>query len=276
MRFDNIIRHLLFPLGAATVLLTAAPVQGQIRIVSRELLDSLAHPSLAKGCEAMQFEQLNINTGDIGEDDGPKSFTYRWKNTGETPLVITRVNTTCGCTVPSYVRQPVLPGESSEVTVTYHPKGHPGRIQRKIFLFTQLSASLPTAILELTGQVVPSTRPTYAYPYAKGKLLLKRQELTFDGSTLSTESIECLNAGDDTLHVEIDRRLLPPCVKAVFSPGKLAPGGLGELVVRFDPAAGRAPQRIPLFLKGLGLAPGQSSITIRIASDSDDTKQSEQ
>lgn len=275
MRFANAIRHFLLPLGAATVLLTVAPVQGQIRVIPRERLDSLAHPSLAKGCEAMQFERLNINTGDIGEDDGPKSYTYRWKNTGKTPLVITRVNTTCGCTIPSYDRQPVLPGAASEVTVTYHPKGHPGRIQRKIFLFTQLSANLPTAILELTGQVVPSTRPTYAYPYAKGKLLLKQQELSFEASELRTESIECLNGGDDTLRVEVDRQMLPPCIKAVFSPEELAPGGLGELIVRFDPAAGRAPQRIPLFLKGLGVAPGQSSITIRIASDSDDMKQSE-
>lgn len=275
MQFANVIRHFLIPLGAATVLMTAAPLQGQIRVIPRERLDSLAHPSLAKGSEAMQFEQLNINTGDIGEDDGPKSYTYRWKNTGKTPLVITRVNTTCGCTVPSYDRQPVLPGATSEVTVTYHPKGHPGRIQRKIFLFTQLSANLPTAILELTGQVVPSTRPTYAYPHAKGKLLLKRQELNFVASELSTESIECLNAGNDTLRVEVDKRMLPPCIKAVFSPEVLPPGGLGELIVRFDPAAGRAPQRIPIFLKGLGVPPGQSSITIRIASDSDDMKQSE-
>lgn len=275
MRFDNVIRYLLLPLGAATALLAAAPVQGQIRVIPRERLDSLANPSRANGSEAMQFEQLVISTGNIGEDDGAKSVTYRWKNVGKTPLVITRVNTTCGCTVPSYDRQPVMPGQTSEMTVTYHPKGHPGRIQRKIFIFTQLSASLPSAILQLTGQVVPSTRPTYAYPYAKGKLLLKRQELRFDPSTLSTESIECLNAGDDTLRVAVDTRMLPPCIKAVFSPEKLAPGGLGELIVRFDPAAGKPAQRIPLFLKGLGVSPGESSITIRIAPESDETKQRE-
>lgn len=273
MRIKNAIRHLLFLLGAAMLLLTAAPALGQLRTVPRALLDSLANPALAAGAEAMAFERTRIETGDIGEDDPPKSFTFRWRNAGNGPLVITRVKSTCGCAVATYDRRPVKPGESSEVVVTYHPKGHPGRFQRKIFLFTTLAADAPTATLELTGQVIPSTRPTYAYPYAKGPLLLKQQEIRLDGTALRTESIECLNGGDRTLRVEVDRQLLPACVEAEFSPAELAPGALGELTVRFDPSAGRVPQRIPILLKGLGLPPGQSSVMIRIDTDNDVTKQ---
>lgn len=273
MRIMCAIRQFLFPLGAATVLLTAAPAQGQIRIVSRALLDSLANPGLAPGSEAMAFEQTRIDTGDIDEDGSPKSFVFRWRNAGNEPLVITRVKSTCGCAVATYDRQPVKPGQNSEVVVTYHPKGHPGRFQRKIFLFTQLAANAPTATLELAGQVIPSTRPTYAYPYAKGSLLLKQQEIRFDGTELRTERIECLNAGDATLRVKVDKQLLPPCIEAEFLPEELKAGELGELTVRFDPSAGRAPQRVPLILQGLGLSPGQSSILIRIVPDNDDTKQ---
>ncbi len=91
----------------------------------------------------MRFERMRIETGEIREEATPPSFTYRWTNAGERPLVITRVETTCGCAVASYDRRPVLPGGEGSVTVTYHPKRHPGYFRRRIFVFTQLSEKLP-------------------------------------------------------------------------------------------------------------------------------------
>lgn len=123
----------------------------------------------------------------------------------------------------------------------------------------------PTAILTLAGEVIPSTRPTYAYPHAKGSLLLKHDEVAFAASRRGVESIECLNGGDDTLRISVDTLLLPPCVRAEFVPAVLAPGGVGELTVRFDPSAGRAPRHLPVMLRGLGLPPAQGSVTVRIA-----------
>ena len=112
----------------------------------------------------------------------------------------------------------------------------------------------PTAVLTLAGEVIPSTRPTYAYPHAKGSLLLKHDEVAFAASRRGVESIECLNGGDDTLRISVDTLLLPPCVRAEFVPAVLAPGGVGELTVRFDPSAGRAPRRLPVMLRGVGAA----------------------
>lgn len=269
---SNFIRYVLVPVGVATALFAATPARGQFHIVSRERLDSLANPAMAAGAEVMRFDRKRIETGPIGEDDGPKSYRFEWRNAGDKPLVITRVKTTCGCAAPSWDRRPVKPGQKGSVTVTYHPKGHPGSFVRKIFLFTQLADNAPTATLELVGEVIPSARPTYAYPHARGNLLLKQEEIRFDGHSLRVEHIECLNGGNDTLRIGIDRRILPPCIRAEFQPTLLPPGGIGELTVRFDPAAGRAPQRVPLFLQGLGLPPSQSAVTIRIASDINDSK----
>lgn len=272
MRCVSIIRMLPVVIGAATALVAAAPACGQFRIIPRERLDSLASPALAKGAGAMRFERSRIETGPIGEDDGPKSFTFTWRNNGETPLVITRVRTTCGCAVPTFDKRPVKPGEKASVTVTYHPKGHPGSFARKIFLFTQLDENAPTATLELAGEVIPSARPTYAYPYARGNLLLKQEVIRFTGTAPAAESIECLNGGNDTLRIGIDTRILPPCIRAEFSPAELLPGAIGELTVRFDPAAGRAPERIPVFIRGVGLPPGKSAVTVRIDADNNESK----
>lgn len=272
MLHERLIRYLLIPIGVVTALAVATPARGQFHIVSRERLDSMAHPALANGAQAMRFTRNRIETGRIGEDDGPKSYSFEWQNVGDKPLVVTRVTTTCGCAVPTWNKQPVKPGQKGDITVTYHPKGHPGSFARKIFLFTQLADNAPTAILELTGEVIPSARPTYAYPHARGNLLLKQEEIPFDGTLARIERIECLNGGNDTLRVRVDSRILPPCIRAEFRPECLPPGGVGELTVRFDPSAGKAPARIPLFLQGLGLPPSQSAVTIRIASDINDSK----
>ncbi len=243
---------MLIPIGVVTAIVAATPARGQFRIIPRERLDSLAHPAMANGAHAMRFDRIRIETGPIGEDDGPKSYDFEWQNVGNKPLVITRVTTTCGCAAPSWDKQPVKSGEKARITVTYHPKGHPGSFVRKIFLFTQLAENAPTAILELAGEVIPSARPSYAYPHARGNLLLKQEEIRFDGDRLQAESIECLNGGNDTLRIHIDERILPPCVRAEFHPEKLPPGGIGELTIRFDPKAGRAPERVPVIIQGGG------------------------
>ncbi len=275
MLHQGFIRYVLVPLGTAAALVAARPARGQFHIVPRERLDSMAQPALAHGAQAMRFDRTRIETGAIGEDDGPQRFVFTWRNTGDKPLVITRVKTTCGCAVPTCGKRPVKPGETDSVTVTYHPKGHPGRFVRKIFIFTQLAGNAPSATLELAGEVIPSAHPTYAYPHARGNLLLKQEEIRIEGTRPQVETIECLNGGNDTLRVRIDTRILPPCVQAEFSPAELLPGAVGELTVRFDPAAGKAPGRIPLFLRGLGLQPGQSTVMIRIATPNNDSKTAE-
>ena len=232
-------------------------------------LDSLANPQTVRdGAEWMRFEQTRIETGRLGEDDAPSSYVYRWQNIGESPLVITRVTTSCGCAVPAYDRNPVPPGASGSITVTYHPKGHPGYFHRKISVFTQRSRQRPTAVLELSGEVIPSIRPDRAYPHAMGSLRLKQREITFAGTSPQTERIECLNAGDGVLHLSVDSLLLPPYLSVRIDPQRPAPGERCDLIIRYDPeklAQGRQPMSVPVILRGPGLPPNQCTLQIRFA-----------
>ena len=173
----------------------------------------------------MRFLETHIDAGRIGEDDLPPSYTFRWTNDGDAPLVITRVETTCGCAVPSFDRQPVLRGGEGSVTVTYHPRRHPGNFHRRIFVFTQLSAQRPTAILDLTGHVTPSSAlPAADYPYAMNGLRLKQREVRMDGTQRRTERIACLNAGRQPLRITADSLLLPPYVRFECEAATLEPG----------------------------------------------------
>ena len=254
----------------AALLLAAPSLRAQFPPVqTREQLERIAHPATAPGSEQMRFEQLRIATGPIREDDAPATYTFRWHNDGSTPLVVTRVETTCGCAKPAFDKRPVAAGGSGEIAVTYHPKGHPGDFRRKIFVYTQLSEQQPTAVLELTGHAEPSLLPTHDYPHAMGPLRLKRQALRFPGRELQVERIECLNAGDKPLQLRAEPGLLPKYLALACEPEIFEPGRTGDLVIRFDPALAPAtlPQQVPILLDGLPLPPSRRTLRIELGNE---------
>ena len=81
-------------------------------------------------------DELTYNFGTIAEADGFASHTFTIKNTGDAPLVITRVTASCGCTRPEWTKSPIAPGKSGEVKITYNPKGRPGPFYKTISIFS--------------------------------------------------------------------------------------------------------------------------------------------
>ena len=70
-----------------------------------------------------------IDYGTVNSDsDGLRTFTF--KNTGDAPLIITNVQSTCGCTVPTKPTKPILPGETGKIDVRYNMKA--GTIRKSI------------------------------------------------------------------------------------------------------------------------------------------------
>lgn len=69
----------------------------------------------------IKFKTTVIDYGTVEQNsDGTRLFTFT--NEGDAPLLITEVKTTCGCTVPSYSKAPILPGESGELEIKYNTK----------------------------------------------------------------------------------------------------------------------------------------------------------
>ena len=62
-------------------------------------------------------EEVSYNFGAIKESDGKVSHTFVVSNTGDMPLVITRVIASCGCTTPEWPKEPVAPGKNAEIKV---------------------------------------------------------------------------------------------------------------------------------------------------------------
>ena len=66
-----------------------------------------------------KFEKETHDFGKIPQGK-PVSFDFSFTNTGEEPLIITNVESSCGCTVPKYTTTPILKGQKGTITVTYN------------------------------------------------------------------------------------------------------------------------------------------------------------
>lgn len=84
--------------------------------------------------------------------DGTCFFTFT--NTGNEPLVLINVRAGCGCTVPEWPREPVLPGESAEIKVKYTTLRRPHKINRSIIV-TSNSITRNKLVLRIKGEIVP-------------------------------------------------------------------------------------------------------------------------
>lgn len=74
---------------------------------------------------SMKFEEKEFDFGEITEGD-KVSHVFKYTNTGDVPLTITNVRTTCGCTASDWRREPLAPGETADLTVNFnsaHKKG---------------------------------------------------------------------------------------------------------------------------------------------------------
>lgn len=92
----------------------------------------LCAQELAKAGATITFEKKSHDFGDIAQGDKVE-HTFKFTNTGTEPLVITNVQVTCGCTTPKgWPRDPIMPGNSGEITVGFTSSGKPGRHHKPI------------------------------------------------------------------------------------------------------------------------------------------------
>ena len=80
-----------------------------------------------KNAEATQaeikFDTLKIDLGTFSEREPIQTCTFTFTNIGNAPLILNQAFASCGCTVPTYTKEPVMPGEKGKIDVTYNGKG---------------------------------------------------------------------------------------------------------------------------------------------------------
>lgn len=97
------------------------------------------------------FKTLKIERAEIPYDS-KEPFVFEFKNNGKTPLIITNVQTSCGCTAAEKPTEPIAKGKSSKIVVNYDTK-RVGQFTKTITVTTNASAE--PIILTITGKVLP-------------------------------------------------------------------------------------------------------------------------
>ena len=98
------------------------------------------------------FEQEEHNFGQIRDGD-IVSHTFRFTNSGEAPLIISKATAACGCTVPQWPKQPIPVGGSGEIQVQFDSSNKPG-MQNKVVTLTANTESKVKKLL-IRAQVNP-------------------------------------------------------------------------------------------------------------------------
>ncbi|MCB0517577.1 MAG: DUF1573 domain-containing protein [Lewinellaceae bacterium] len=111
--------------------------------------DATTPASSNGGGPVMTFETTEVDYGEILQGADPLRV-FKFKNTGDEPLIISKAKGSCGCTVPSYPKEPILPGESANIEVRYDTN-RIGPFQKTVTLTT--NESTPDHTLKIKGKV---------------------------------------------------------------------------------------------------------------------------
>ncbi len=89
----------------------------------------------------IQFEEDVFDFGEIKQGD-VVSHVFKFKNTGKIPLSIQDATAPCGCTVPSWPKEPIAPGQSGEIKVEFNSQGKEGVQSKKVTITANTEPSL--------------------------------------------------------------------------------------------------------------------------------------
>ncbi|TYP98298.1 uncharacterized protein DUF1573 [Tenacibaculum adriaticum] len=107
---------------------------------------------ISKGAPVISFDREEHDFGTVNEGDIVET-SFMVTNTGKSNLVITNAKATCGCTVPTWPKEPVAPGESAEIKVKFNTSGKRNKQSKTVTLYTNTAKG--TEAVKISGMVTP-------------------------------------------------------------------------------------------------------------------------
>lgn len=123
---------LLLLLSLLTSHLSTASAQTVKQKVNVSEVEAVAKTK-AENYAEITFDTLRYDFGKFSKDEPLVRCSFPFTNTGTAPLIIHQAFASCGCTVPTYTKEPIKPGEKGVIDVTYDGTGKfPGHFQKTI------------------------------------------------------------------------------------------------------------------------------------------------
>lgn len=173
------------------------------------------------------------NFGTFKEELGKVSCEMKMINTGDSDIKITKVRATCGCTATSYTLEPITPGDTASVIVTYNPNGRPGRFDKDVYVYT--TGTPDKCTLTIKGNVIGSHATIQQkYPISVGALKLEQRIIPFGEISKGrsrTQFISLYNQSDDTLKAVFSN--VPQYLHIGMVPEIVLPGELSTITITY-------------------------------------------
>lgn len=153
---------------------------------------------------SLEVDKVVHNFGDIVHRSGPVSCTFTIKNTGEKPAVIYNVVSTCGCTNVNWTKEPIRPGQSGTISVTY--SNDEGAYPFDKTLTTYISDIQKPVLLKIRGVSIDEPKPlTELYQVSYGPFALRESLIkcgNMEQGGMKSEAVMVANTSKLPINVE--------------------------------------------------------------------------
>lgn len=110
----------------------------------------------SKGKGEMEFEKTHHDFGIFAPDTAILTYDFVFTNVGKEPIIIHQASASCGCTVPEYTLEPIMPGCKGKISVTYNGKGRRPGVFRKSITVHNNGKHTPVR-LYIEGEMIDTT-----------------------------------------------------------------------------------------------------------------------
>ena len=182
----------------------------------------------------LNFANTRHDYGTIKEEAGKQEAVFNFTNTGDSVLVLTRVQSSCGCTAADYTKSPVPPGGKGFVKAVFDPKGYSSRFAKSVTVYSNAKPAVTVLVIE--GNVAPREKTVEElFTFAVGPVRLQSNHLAFTTTTKSEKKIRVMpviNTSKEPATVEFEG--LPAHLQLKVSPATLKPGEKGIIEGTYD------------------------------------------
>lgn len=217
----------------------------------------------------LSLESNSYDFGRIREDIGKLSHTFTFSNTGNSALVLNNVRSTCGCTVPKWSREPVLPGEQGSLTVEFDPRNRNGVFHKTVQI--QSTASNSNMFITITGNILPPVKEENL-DHKVGDLSVKSKHINFGYLFKGKTSVQTLTIANHTNeNMDIALGDIPEHLAAYIYPSSLEPGKFGQIEIHYNTNLiddwDVVIDRLVVFINGKELKKDKFAVTANIRED---------
>lgn len=184
------------------------------------------------------FPETSHNFGAFAEDDGPVTCRFPIVNTGDEPLVVVGARATCGCTQPKYPLDPIEPGDTAYIDVTYDPIYRPGRFEKAVTVETNTNPQRNK--LTIRGTVIGGERSIGSrYPIDFGPLKSEHGAAMLGDVTansFTSHHMRLYNQSADSVYAECSPSV--DYLEADLAPNPVPPGEQASLIIVYNGLSG--------------------------------------